>query len=55
MASELSEYEQLRSANILRNEQELKRLGLDVAAHTFAALGKQAPTARTQRLSLIHI
>ena len=48
-SSELSEYEQLRIANILRNEQELKRLGLDVAAHTFAALGKQAPTARTQK------
>ena len=48
-APALSEYEQLRVANILRNAAELKRLGLDVAAHTMAALGKQAPTARTQR------
>ena len=48
-APALSEYEQLRVANILRNAAELKRLGLDVAAHTMAALGKQAPTARTQK------
>ena len=41
-APALSEYEQLRVANILRNAAELKRLGLDVAAHTMAALGKQA-------------
>jgi len=50
-APALSEYEQLRVANILRNAAELKRLGLDVAAHTMAALGKQAPTARTQSAS----
>ena len=48
-APALSEYEELRVANILRNAAELKRLGLDVAAHTMAALGKQAPTARTQK------
>ena len=47
--AELSDYEKLRVANILRNEAELKRLGLDVSALTSAALGRQAPTAASRR------
>ena len=47
--AELSEYEQLRVRNILRNEAELRRLGLDVSAVTNAALGRNAPTVRTRR------
>ena len=46
---EISEYEQLRIRNILRNEAEMKRLGLDVSKLTNAALGRQAPTAATRR------
>ena len=47
--AELSDYEKLRIANILRNEAEMKRLGLDVSKLTNAALGRQAPTATTRR------
>ena len=47
--TELSDYEKLRIANILRNEAEMKRLGLDVSKLTNAALGRQAPTATTRR------
>ena len=46
--AELSDYEKLRIANILRNEAEMKRLGLDVSKLTNAALGRQAPTATTR-------
>lgn len=42
----LSEYEQLRIRNILRNEEELRRLGLDVSALTNAALGRNKPIPR---------
>ena len=45
---EMSDYEKLRIANILRNEAELKRLGLDVSGVTNAALGRLAPTAKTR-------
>ena len=47
--ADLSDYEKLRIANILRNEAEMKRLGLDVSKLTNAALGRQAPTATTRR------
>ena len=47
--AELSDYEKLRIANILRNEAEMKRLGLDVSKLTNAALGRQAPTPTTRR------
>jgi hypothetical protein len=45
----LSEYELLRLANIRRNEEQLRLLGLDVELVTQAAAGKMAPTAATRR------
>jgi len=45
----LSEYELKRLANIRRNEEELRRLGIDVAKQTVSATGKQAPNAATRR------
>ena len=45
----LSEYEQLRLANIRRNEEQLRSLGIDVGGLTQQALGRMAPTAATRR------
>mmetsp|Transcript_11894 Transcript_11894/g.16112 ORF Transcript_11894/g.16112 Transcript_11894/m.16112 type:complete len:315 (+) Transcript_11894:150-1094(+) len=49
----LSEYEQLRRRNILRNEEEMRRLGLDVSVLTNKALGRFAPTAKTRKRKAI--
>ena len=52
MSKGLSEYEQLRMRNILRNEAEMRRLGLDVSALTNKALGRFAPSKATSRRAL---
>jgi hypothetical protein len=45
----LSDYEKLRLANIRRNEEQLRLLGLDIGGITSVACGRMAPTAATRR------
>ena len=47
--ADISEYEQQRLQNIQRNEEELKRLGLNIGGMTVSAVGKMAPTSLTRQ------